>query len=117
MKNIEQLKLLKCKNCTIEELYLRREVPHDDGTRRPMDVYIPREEGDFLYSLVRWLRPEVTVEIGMANGLSTLFIASGLSENGRGRHIAIDPFQSSDWGGAALALLRQAGLDALVEHI
>jgi predicted O-methyltransferase YrrM len=82
-----------------------------------MDTYIPREQGDYLYSLVRHIRPKCAVEIGMANGLSTLFIASALHENGDGRHIAIDPFQSSDWGEAGITAVRQAGLDALVEVI
>jgi predicted O-methyltransferase YrrM len=82
-----------------------------------MNIYIPREQGDLLYSLVRLLQPERTVEIGMANGLSTLFLASGLEDNGAGHHVAIDPYQTTDWGGAALALLRNAGLDHRVELV
>src|SRR5207245_1796399 len=58
-----------------------------------------------------------SVEIGMANGFSTLFIAQALRENGIGRHIAIDPYQTADWGGAARVSLRRAGLDQLVEVI
>jgi predicted O-methyltransferase YrrM len=82
-----------------------------------MEVYIPREEGDYLYSLVRHLRPSTTVEVGMANGLSTLFIAQALRENGHGQHIAIDPFQFTDWTGAGVALLRSAGLESVVRLI
>lgn len=99
----------------VDELYAARTVPLADGGSAPMDVYIPREEGELLYALVRSLRPELSIEVGMANGLSTLFIAKALRDNAAGRHIAIDPFQSTHWRGAGLALLRRARLDSLVE--
>lgn len=99
----------------VDELYAARRVPLADGGSAPMSVYIPREEGELLYALVRSLRPELSVEVGMANGLSTLFIAKALRDNAAGRHIAIDPFQSTHWRGAGLALLRRAGLEPLVE--
>jgi predicted O-methyltransferase YrrM len=110
-----ELRLLRCANPLIEEVYGQRSIWLSDGTSAPMNVYIPREQGDYLYSLVRDVRPALSVEVGMANGLSTFFIAEGLRENGHGRHVAIDPFQSTDWRGAGVALLRKAGLESLVE--
>lgn len=107
----------KCPLPLVETIYRERVLPLCDGTVTPLNVYIPREQGDYLYSLVRTLKPEVTVEVGMANGLSTLFIAAALSENGRGRHIAIDPYQSSDWHNVGTGLLRQAGFESLVQLI
>lgn len=117
MLSCNNLALSPCPHPMIKQLYLERRVHRDDRSPAPMDVYIPREQGDYLYSLVRALRPSVTLEVGMANGLSTLFIAQALRENGHGRHIAIDPFQLSDWGGAGLTLLQNAGLDSLVNLI
>lgn len=108
---------LRCPSVTVEAVYASRQVPTSDGSRVPMDVYIPREEGDYLYSLVRHLRPTRTIEVGMANGLSTLFIAQALRDNEAGRHTAIDPFQNSDWHGAGMALVKNAGLADLVELI
>src|SRR5947209_9948092 len=108
-------KVARCPSPVVDEAYATGRIPRLDGSTTPMNVYIPREQGDYLYSLVRDLRPDVTVEVGMANGLSTLFIAEALRENGKGRHVAIDPFQHSDWGGAGLALVRKAGLGDLVE--
>jgi predicted O-methyltransferase YrrM len=107
----------RCANPVIDRIYASRAITLRDGSTRPMNVYIPREEGDHLYSLVRALRPETTVEVGMANGLSSLFIAQALRDNDHGRHIAIDPFQSSDWGSAAVVALEQAGLADLVRLI
>ena len=107
----------QCAQQTIDEVYRLRTVPTLSHGDLPMDVYIPREQGDLLYSLVRDVQPKVSVEIGMANGLSTAFIAQGLHDNGSGRHIAIDPFQHSDWHGAGVALVRKAGLESLVELV
>jgi predicted O-methyltransferase YrrM len=53
----------------------------------------------------------------MANGLSTLFIASALSENKTGRHFAIDPYQSTDWRDAGRVAVRRAGFESIVEVI
>ena len=96
--------LRRCPLPLLDELYTSRTVELLDGSKKPLNVWIPREEGDYLYSLVRHFQPEVTLEIGMANGFSSLFMAQALSENGQGRHIAMDPFQMSDWGGAGLVL-------------
>lgn len=104
-----------CPHPLVEEMYRTRMVPLGDGGTAPMDVYIPRDEGDYLYTLVRHLAPAVTIEVGMANGLSTLFIAQALRDNGVGRHIAIDPFQSTDWQNAGRALIKRAELESLVE--
>jgi predicted O-methyltransferase YrrM len=117
MRSEGQFSLVTCKSAVIDALYRDRRVVLPDGTHKPLDIYIPRDEGDYLYSLVRFLVPEQVVEVGMANGLSTLFIAQGLFDNAHGRHIAIDPFQFSDWGGAAIHQLHLAGLDHLVELV
>jgi predicted O-methyltransferase YrrM len=107
----------RCPQPLLDELMTTGEIEQGDGTKKPLQVYIPREEGDFLYSVVRDSQPDLTVEIGMANGFSSLCIAQALHENGHGRHIAIDPFQSSDWGCAGLVCLRRAGLEHLVRLI
>ncbi|WP_404309367.1 class I SAM-dependent methyltransferase [Neorhodopirellula lusitana] len=85
-----------------------------NGRVRSMDTFIPREQGDLLFSLVRHLKPLRTIEIGLANGISALHIARAIRENGCGHHWAIDPYQTTDWHGVALASLRQTGLDSLV---
>jgi predicted O-methyltransferase YrrM len=111
------LQLGRCPNPLVQEVFDKKQIPLADGSWTAMDVWIPREEGDFLYSLVRRLRPRLTLEVGMANGVSTLFIAQALMDNDRGRHLAIDPFQYSEWKGAGKALLERGGLDSLVDLI
>jgi predicted O-methyltransferase YrrM len=100
----------KCDAPELDRIYASHELRLEDGTAWPVKVFIPREEGDLLYSICRALTPDLTLEVGMANGFSTAFIARALRDNGRGAHIAIDPFQRSEWRSAGLQLLRSLGL-------
>jgi hypothetical protein len=62
--------------------------------------------------LLREIRPESTLEIGMAFGGSALVFA-GIGRDvcpGAYRHTAIDPFQSTVWDGVGVQCLEMAGL-------
>ena len=107
---------LSASSSFIDELFGTRVAPGRSTSTRPLDVYIPAEQGDLLYSLVRYLRPHRTLEVGLANGFSTLHIAQALEDNQLGAHTAIDPFQSSDWDDVGLVSLQRAGLAKWVEH-
>ena len=48
------------------------------------------DEGLRLYRLLRELRPEVAVETGVCNGVSTAFVLLALEDNGTGRLHSID---------------------------
>ncbi len=98
----------------MDELFQTRSLVGRRGNTISLDVYIPPVEGELLYSLVRHLCPDVSLEIGLANGVSALYIAKALLDNGRGRHLAIDPFQSSNWDEAGLVTLERSGLDSIV---
>lgn len=104
-------RLLDYDDDIVQAIYRDRVLPVEDGVTVPIKGYIPQEEGNYLYSLVRHYRPSLTVEVGMANGTSTLFLASAHRDNGPdGRHIAIDPFQHTDWRGIGAGLIRHARL-------
>lgn len=49
-------------------------------------VYMPisARGGELLYSLVRSCRPETVVEFGTSFGISTLYLAAGVADNGTG---------------------------------
>jgi predicted O-methyltransferase YrrM len=63
----------------------------------------------FLYSLVRWLQPKTVVEIGTHLGMSAVWMARGVQENGDGHLWCIDPFcwvnesQEEQWHNNILA--------------
>jgi predicted O-methyltransferase YrrM len=48
------------------------------------------DEGQRLYRLLRELRPQVAVETGVCNGVSTAFVLLALEDNGEGELYSID---------------------------
>jgi predicted O-methyltransferase YrrM len=71
--------------------------------------------GLLLQKLIREKRPSVSLEIGLAYGISGLFICDAMTKVGGKKHIAIDAFQSTTWSGIGIHHLRQAGFGNLVE--
>lgn len=62
-----------------------------DGSARPINSHVSAEEGSFLQQIIRDTRPAISLEIGIAFGVSTMFICETLREIGSQQHIAIDP--------------------------
>ena len=77
----------------IEELYSRGVVSGEDGSQRPIfpDGVTP-DRGAFIRDICISEGATRTLEIGMASGLSTLFILEALLENGAGigAHLVIE---------------------------
>ena len=71
---------------------------------------ISLETGTLLYDLVRDNKFSRTLEIGMAYGMSALFICQALKDNGPGSHTAIDPAQDTSWGSIGRLNIERAGL-------
>ena len=78
------------------------------------DAYIPisAEAGRLLYALVRAARPQTVVEFGMSFGISTIYLAAAVTDNGTGRVVTTEA--SSAKITAARANLQQAGVDGPV---
>lgn len=103
---------------SIEELYARGTILGEDGTEFDiLPMSLTPERGAFLRDVCRAERPQATVEIGMAYGLSTLFIVQTLLEAGAAscKHTVMDPFQSGIFHDAGRRLIREAGVDRLIE--
>jgi predicted O-methyltransferase YrrM len=99
----------------LEEILRKGEVRSAEGTPIKLHSAITAAEGAFLQQLIAQKRPEVSLEIGLAFGVSALFICEGLSKAGGKRHIVIDPSQESGWHGIGLRHLREAGFEPLIE--
>src|SRR5262249_16834966 len=90
-------------NPVLERLYQANVVTHRDGRQKPLcPPGMTPEQGEYLFALIRALRPSLTLEIGFAYGLSTLFIAEGLRQNGSGHHLTIDPNERERFDGLGL---------------
>ncbi|MEX3101353.1 MULTISPECIES: O-methyltransferase [unclassified Streptomyces] len=78
------------------------------------EVYMPisARGGELLYNLVRAVRPATVVEFGMSFGISTLYLAAAVRDNGAGRVITTE--LSKDKIAAARRTFAEAGLDDLI---
>jgi predicted O-methyltransferase YrrM len=94
-------------------------VSERDGSRHDVrTVAISSGEGE---ALTRWVlreRATRTVEVGLAYGVSALYICEGLVRCGDpdARHVVLDPFQAGRFASCGLQVLREAGIDSLVEY-
>jgi predicted O-methyltransferase YrrM len=102
----------------IDRIYETGKVEAEDGSL--LDAFpaaLPRLHAEEIERLVRDMQLTHTLETGMAYGLSTLAICSVHEQRGEGDHIAIDPYQSTDWGGIGRLNLKRAGLSGRAEVI
>jgi len=103
----------------IRNIYETGFVQDSDG--RPVFALrsgIPFDEGMAIYGLIRRTKPQRTLEVGMAYGLSTLFACQAHADNGLGGvHTAIDPAQSSDFGSVGLLNVQRAGLECHLKFL
>jgi len=85
---------------------LRTQTVHaiEGSATLPLKDAIDAEIGSLLQKLILEKRPSVTLEIGLAYGISGLFICDALTKVGGKKHIAIDAFQSTTWSGIGIHL-------------
>jgi predicted O-methyltransferase YrrM len=102
-------------NAVLAEILETGCVAAPDGSSVPLNYHISADEGAALQRLIRAVKPRVTLEIGFAYGISTLFICEALAEVGGERHIVIDPMQKDGWKGIGLYTLERAGYGSLIE--
>jgi predicted O-methyltransferase YrrM len=101
----------------VEQAYRRGSVPDAAGNAIDLAPHsVESEAGAALCDLAVAERAGRTIEVGLALGMSALFLCQALLPQG-GRHVAIDPFQTESWNGAGLRTLREAGVADLVEVI
>jgi predicted O-methyltransferase YrrM len=101
----------------VEQAYRRGSVPDAAGNAIDLAPHsVEPEAGAALRDLAVEEQAEWTIEVGLALGMSALFLCQALLPLG-GRHVAIDPFQKESWNGAGLRTLREAGVEDLVEVI
>ena len=110
-------------NAVLHEILATNSVTDGTSTlplRHPdfpsLSVHMYEAEGALLAEVVRLVDPWISLEIGMAYGISTLHVCEALSGLGHpARHIVMDPFQSTQWRGIGLKNLARAGFDRLIE--
>lgn len=104
-------------NAVLESILTTGYARSPQGAAVKVHSQIRREQGEFLQGLINQLKPQTTLEIGLAMGISALFICEALAPLPRARHIVIDPAQHNAeyWQGIGLHNLRTAGYGEMVE--
>jgi predicted O-methyltransferase YrrM len=77
---------------------------------------VEREQGEALRRLATADGASRTIEVGLALGMSALFLCQAVLERD-GRHLTIDPYQDESWNCAGLRALSEAGVEDMVEVI
>jgi predicted O-methyltransferase YrrM len=99
----------------ITEVILQKRVVVDlEGKEYPLHSETSTAQGEFLKELISEIDAKVCLEIGLAYGISALFIAEAIFENNASRLISIDPFQQ-EWHDIGLLNLKRAGYSRVVE--
>jgi predicted O-methyltransferase YrrM len=101
----------------IQAAYSRGAVPANDGHTLSLAPHsLDEQAGEALRDLAVAEGAQRTIEVGLALGMSALFMCEAVLQRA-GRHVAIDPFQQESWKGAGLRTLREAGVEQIVEVI
>jgi predicted O-methyltransferase YrrM len=101
----------------LDDAYGRGWVSDASGARVDLAPHsLERAQGEALRDLAIAELAERTIEVGLALGMSALFLCQAVLPRGV-RHVAIDPFQRESWNGAGLRTLREAGVEDMVEVI
>src|SRR6516225_9944568 len=81
-------------NSVLSEILNTGTTKTADGTSTiKLHSSISTSEGQLLQRLVRQLNPTVSLEVGLAYGVSALFICDALNVRNGTQHIVIDPNQ------------------------
>jgi predicted O-methyltransferase YrrM len=98
-------------NAVVRELLTTHSTRTPAGESVPLSSCIDANTAEALYRHIRAQKPRVAVEVGMANGISTLAILSALEANGgEAQLISIDPNQSTRWRDCGRASVTRANL-------
>jgi predicted O-methyltransferase YrrM len=99
-------------NDVLKEILATRTVRKLSGETLPLKASIPQLECEVIQTWITAHRPHRLLEIGLAYGVSALFICDALARWGDGETVEyhiIDPFQHSKWLSVGLHHLDQAG--------
>ena len=100
------------KQCPIiEEILVGRTSKTLTGENISVNSDIGLAHAEALYETVLRARPAVVIEIGMAFGVASLSILTALREIDQGgKLLSVDPVQTPEWKGCALASIARSGL-------
>jgi predicted O-methyltransferase YrrM len=105
-------------NTILAEILRSNRVTDAQGRSRPLTVNMNQAEGELIVRVFEAVKPDISLEIGFAYGVSTLFACAALDRNHKpARHIVIDSCQSTLYDGIGLLNVQRAGHAHFVELV
>ncbi|MBC5991631.1 class I SAM-dependent methyltransferase [Pontibacter cellulosilyticus] len=101
-------------NNILEEIFENKEFVNFEGQVIKIHSETNKSQCEFLQQIISQNKFSKSIEIGFAFGTSTLAIVEEIEKN-KGKHVVIDKFQHSDWGGNGLNLIKAAGYESKIE--
>ncbi len=96
-------------NDLLSKILAEKRAYTPDGQAFPLHSHIDQLEGEVLQFWIGEKKPEHILEIGMAYGVSSLFICDAIRQRMDVTYDIIDPFQYQDWQGCGVHHLNLAG--------
>lgn len=84
-------------------------VIYIDDKKYDLNSNIDIEEGEFLRYCINSINATKTIEVGCAQGISSLFICDELKEKISAHHTIIDPYQTTEWESIGIKNLQLSG--------
>lgn len=102
---------MKYPNQLLKQLLEKRTVTHNKETHK-IHSNIKYDEGMLMYNLITKNKLTKTLEIGLATGVSAIFITQAIKDiKSKDVHIAIDPYQTEQWKDLGLKNIKKANLE------
>ena len=96
-------------NEVLKEIIDTKTVRDGDERLRLHSEMTP-EEGEIISSAFATIKPQRSLEVGLAYGVSTLYVCDALSKIGtKWHHFVIDPYQNTQWRGIGMKNISRAG--------
>jgi predicted O-methyltransferase YrrM len=96
-------------NDQLEEIFRKSLVTDEAGKELPLHSHTSREQCLFLDEMITLSKPHISLEIGLAYGISTLQILKSVSKIDQNfTHIVMDPFQH-EWNNVGLLNIDRSG--------
>jgi len=96
-------------NPVLREILATQQVAHPDGSLLPLHSGVSPMACQIIKAWIRWHRPKRLLEIGLAYGVSSLFIGDAIADLEDTDYQIIDPLQESLWHGIGRNNLDRAG--------
>lgn len=104
-------------NNTLKDIFEKKVVRDENGREYPLHSHISSEQGEMLQKAILDIKPKKSLEIGLAYGISSLFICEALDGlNNNHEHIIVDPEADEYWKNIGIYNLKKHGYYKFVRY-